>query len=623
GSKVHTATLAAPYGPDIIGVTVVQSDTVGQDFYLGAPSVSVDPESFEKVVFLGDVVTESLDLSNNGAVSTTFGISERDFGYTTAVMLGSEHMETIEWMYRNTNGVSVETTDSGTTIAYPGAYRYTPAIPSAYNILVYTDDWIHTTPNTLVQEALTNLGLAATVHVDGDYAGFEASLAGGGPWDLVIWSGENNQVPGTTLTALLSHLQGGGKLAATYWLQSNISADPLWAEMGFTYISNYVTPPPTYWWDPGHALFNNPTAAPEWITRVQNSGTSQGTNLEPLANGLAMAGYQTTPTLNEAGIILRDDGMALYKGLRDVSTNADDNTNGILDGTELWMNIMIGMLEGFGGGDIPWLSENPITGTIGVDSMQAIDVVFDSSVLTQTGWYSGELKVGSDDPVNGTIVIPVDMLVVSGTPGVALSADSTLVSSPGMQVTHTFTVTNTGDVIDIYDLALSGNAWDTTTPPANTSYVSPGETFTFTAVVDIPTAPSRDAIVGTDVFTVTATSQNLGVSASATGTTIANVATGVSLSGDQAATGMGGTVVTYTFTVTNTGEYTDTIAISASGTWAAALSDASATLGAGESATVELWVTVPGILDGVMDGDMDTTMVTATSGLDAAATASA
>ncbi|MCP4286757.1 MAG: hypothetical protein GY792_20325, partial [Gammaproteobacteria bacterium] len=38
GSKVHTATLAAPYGPDIIGVTVVQSDTVGQDFYLGAPS---------------------------------------------------------------------------------------------------------------------------------------------------------------------------------------------------------------------------------------------------------------------------------------------------------------------------------------------------------------------------------------------------------------------------------------------------------------------------------------------------------------------------------------------------------------------------------------------------------
>ena len=79
---------------------------------------------------------------------------------------------------------------------------------------------------------------------------------------------------------------------------------------------------------------------------------------QPLANGLAMAGYTTTPMPNEAGIILRDDGMTVYKGLRDVSTNIDDDLDGVLDGTELWVNLIEGMVNGFGGG-IPWLSENP------------------------------------------------------------------------------------------------------------------------------------------------------------------------------------------------------------------------------------------------------------------------
>ena len=124
--------------------------------------------------------------------------------------------------------------------------------------------------------------------------------------------------------------------------------------------------------------FNNPEEAPEWITRVQNSGTSQGTYLEPLANGLALAGYTTSPAANQAGLILRDDGMALYKGMRDVSTNIDEDTDGILDGTELWMNIMTGMLEGFGS-DVLWLRRADHRNRIHM-SNQVIDVTFDASV---------------------------------------------------------------------------------------------------------------------------------------------------------------------------------------------------------------------------------------------------
>ncbi len=170
-----------------------------------------------------------------------------------------------------------------------------------------------------------------------------------------------------------------------------------------------------------------------------------------------------------------------------------------------------------GGGDLPWLAEDPLTGTLDADSGQVIDLVFDT---TTAGWYSGELRISNDDPFNNPIVIPVDMVVVSGTPGVALAPpSSTLAGLPGTTVTHTFTVTNTGDVTDIYDLAVTGNLW-TTVAPADTSFVAPGATFSLNVVVTIPhVSITREAIIGTDAFTVTATSRLDGSSAAAAGTT--------------------------------------------------------------------------------------------------------
>lgn len=256
----------------------------------------------------------------------------------------------IIWLSRNTEGIPATGLDSGADVIYPASYVLHPSNPPLggrqATILAYADDWIHTSPNTFVEQALSRLGLTATIHVNGDYAGFETSLTTGGPWDIVIWSGENSTVPTTTTAALLAYVQGGGALAATYWRQLDIPTDPLWAEMGFTYISNYVTPPPAYWWVPSHPIFTTPESAPEWLTRVQNSGTSQGTRIEPLATGLAVAGYTTTPAANEAGIVVRDDVATIYKGLRDVSTNADADGDTVPDGVELWENIITTLITG-------------------------------------------------------------------------------------------------------------------------------------------------------------------------------------------------------------------------------------------------------------------------------------
>jgi uncharacterized membrane protein len=138
-------------------------------------------------------------------------------------------------------------------------------------------------------------------------------------------------------------------------------------------------------------------------------------------------------------------------------------------------------------------------------------------------------------------------------------------------------------------------------------------------VVSIPSQP--DVIIGQDTFTLTAEGTEGGV-AEATGTTYANVTPSMEVWGPASQTGEPLDVLTYEFEVTNTGDYTDTFALSLEGVWSASLPGGSSTvpLSPGASTTVTVLVTVPG---DVADGATDVTILTATSGLDTLVTGSA
>jgi choice-of-anchor B domain-containing protein len=192
---------------------------------------------------------------------------------------------------------------------------------------------------------------------------------------------------------------------------------------------------------------------------------------------------------------------------------------------------------------------------------------------------------------------------------------------PGAVVTHTFSLTNTGNITDSFNLAYSGWSW-ATSGLTETGSLLPGEGMSLAVTVTIPTQPSapQDVILASDVFTLTATSNvDTGVSASATGMTNASVSPGVSLSAEQSGIGDPGTVLSYTFTLTNNGSYTDSFSLNASGVWPATLPiSETGPLPAGGILTITLAVTLPVDLSAVSVG---MTSLSAVSELDSQVTA--
>jgi len=157
------------------------------------------------------------------------------------------------------------------------------------------------------------------------------------------------------------------------------------------------------------------------------------------------------------------------------------------------------------GVDVPWLSENPITGALAAGSSQLIDLHFDAGVpeVTGPGTYEALLSIISDTPY-GALKIPVTMVVVPVQYGVdaALQQDAQS-GKPSTTLTYSAVVTNTSNVPETFDINIGGNAWATSAPPT-IGPLGPGVSTTVDIDVIIPSG-APDGI--TDTATITFTSQ--------------------------------------------------------------------------------------------------------------------
>jgi len=192
---------------------------------------------------------------------------------------------------------------------------------------------------------------------------------------------------------------------------------------------------------------------------------------------------------------------------------------------------------------------------------------------------------------------------------VTLQPSSNIDTLPGGIVIHDFTITNAGILDDSYTLSVSDNSWPTTVQTSSPITIPTGLTATISVQVDAANTPHVS-----DSFTLSAVSvTSPTVTAMATGTTNTVVNPDVSATTDiTSSSGLPGAILTYTITVENRGDYTDTFAVTFSGnTWPTTLSSASiGPIAAGASGEVEVYVVV-----GSVETE-DSVTVTITSGLD-------
>jgi hypothetical protein len=228
----------------------------------------------------------------------------------------------------------------------PGLAGRLNASPQAVKILIYADDYYHS-PNTFVDQALAALGKPYTAY-HSDQPGFIYDLGHGGPWDLVIFAHEFYALDIDMYEALNKYASEGRRLIFQSYKVSSFPTDPLWMTLGFTFVGDDITSPDSvYWWKPGYPAFAYPNQVLEFTALISRPNyTIYGQYVQPRTGFQAWAGYTTPgPNRNSAALIVGNQNRTVFKGFMDGQNTADRDIDGVLDGVELWINLINWILD--------------------------------------------------------------------------------------------------------------------------------------------------------------------------------------------------------------------------------------------------------------------------------------
>jgi subtilisin family serine protease len=417
------------YADETATVSVVQDAVTQQDFALGTGELIFDPTEFEFTMDMGDEpATDTLTIGNNGTSDATFELVEKDQGFTplnipafTGELPKSNQTLSLGPAPKTTSGPIVRSTKNDLGGILSTAPAYAMDVYPGEN-LVYIPDT--TVPGTWeVVGSITGMSFFAGDFVGGDFdTMYVVNYDNNGLYAVDTATGAYTQI-GTTTPPLgtISGLSGtpdgimygiAGDCATSYLVTVDITSGAttnigaisgVGCGIDLAYNTNddmiYVVDLLT------SSLFRvDPDTAV--ATLVGSLGVSpnyaQGMDFEEESGVLYWAAYTASGELR----------------VIDTTTGASSLIGAFPGGAEV---DCLAFPTG-GSADVPWLSEDPVSGTVPADDTVDVTITVDPADLGQPGDYAAALKVKHNTPYTYPnipvilhLVAPEDFGTINGT----------------------------------------------------------------------------------------------------------------------------------------------------------------------------------------------------------------
>ncbi|CAG0936883.1 hypothetical protein TFLX_05779 [Thermoflexales bacterium] len=430
---VYTVTVSASgYAtsvPTAVSVSAQVTTTQNFSLRLSQPCVSATPADLSATVAVGQMQTRTLTIRNNGALGTGFELREQ--AGTPGVLHSTSPVPAA---VKKADPVIASKADCAAYENYAGRepmgyaqFCRTSApvsssshpVPSAPTDLGYAQDIRN---NRFVQFTLNNFpGQTLVASVANTYYGMDFDPNANTLYalnDTTDQLGTINLSNGV-FTSLVSCPPGGG---AASW--SGLSIDP---ETGVFYGS---TTTDLYTIDPttgastllgpfGTTLMIEVAVSPSGEMYGHDIGTDSIYRINKTTGAATLIGLTTYSANFAQGMDFDNDDGTLYiflyqSGGANVFGTVNLTTGAV---TPLAVSSPQGEFEGAikisAAYDVPWLSENPITGTVSADSTFPVEVTFTALPTMTAGIYTATLRVNSQDSVNSSIAVPVTMTIIA------------------------------------------------------------------------------------------------------------------------------------------------------------------------------------------------------------------
>ncbi len=339
------------------------------------PCLAVDPDMFDVTVTLGTSTTVPFTLTNAGAGDAAFDLAETNGGVNPLLP------QLLAPTAAATGGTSVSLLQFGESNVTLTGSVVSPHF-SEEDILL---DQAPNADNGIFSDAGCD-GCTSGVQVVAENFSLDAEETIG---QIVLWSGyysTDTPIDPDHLTVIF-HADASGSPGTALSTETDVSYERV--QTGVVLFGVHE-------WMHTLTLANPVTLAPGtyWVEIYNDTGSGtddffwETGNVDTIGNGLTGSAW---------------------------ATQAPGSSWNLDTATEMAIQL-IRSTSGPVGGNIPWLSENPVSGAVDADDTFVVDVTFDASdavtQITQPGEYFGTLFVNSDDPVNDEIPVPVTMTVV-------------------------------------------------------------------------------------------------------------------------------------------------------------------------------------------------------------------